>query len=140
MSIVLSVTTLSCKSQENQMQIKVASSFIKSLMDGKLSNNEIVTSYLSISTETTESKKIVELQLNSLREYLAKEVASKDDLVFVAYKKALFEELLIGENLSKNVILIKDKNKVLFPLLFKGEKISSFSTMNKGGKKIFMLL
>jgi hypothetical protein len=127
-----------CKSQSVSDQIRICKNFVESLMDEKQSNTNIIETYIILDKTSQSNIEFVNSQIESLRNTFKSKSIDRTKLSYVQLNDAQEFDLMISEEQMGYVIIVKYEGKVLFPLLFKSGMINSFTTMNKGGKRIFI--
>lgn len=134
--LVLFSTCSSQHKSEDVEIIKTVQDFTNAVIDGA-SNDAIINEYFLLSDSATKGE-YVSMLIDGLREKLKS--TNKKDLVYKHYDREQNTDLLITPDIEKNVFIVYDKQTALFPVFIVGKKIKAFSTLNKGGKKVFLLL
>lgn len=131
---------VSCLNQEMASQINTAKSFVEAIMNAKMSDAEIIEQYIDLDSSATSNLELAKLQLQSLRDLIIKKSITSIDLSYTPISPN-DSDIIISEGNLKNVIVVNNRNERLIPILFNSkDKIRSFATMNKGGKRVFIVL
>lgn len=138
--IFLILISFSCIGQKknNEMEhIDIVKSFLNSVIES-ISDEDIAKKYLTLSDSSSQIKEYVSMQLNALRKRLKDKHQS--DFIYSHYNSNLNSDLMVSRDKEENVLIVYYQGQMLIPVLVEESKIKSFSVMNKGGKKIFLLL
>lgn len=117
----------------------MAKIFIIRVLDNNHSIDEIINDCMRRQNRKDEESKFLKTELSVLRKYLHGKVDDIEMLKFRSYDGTLDSDLILSDNEKGNVVIVEHKNESLIPLLIESKKIRSFITMNKGGKKVFVL-
>lgn len=135
--VVLLIVSTSCKSQEQMESIR---NFINDLSND-VRNDKLIKDYLSITDDSTRAIiGIVNNQIDELRNDVKR--IDKKNLTYSPYHdvRDSNKDLILSESEVKNTFIIMINKERFLPILMDGDKIKSFSTINKGSKKVFLLL
>lgn len=138
LSLILFLFTIlqvNCKGQQHEMkQVEIITNFIDKVKAG-ISNDILIEKFLAVSDQSKKNLEFVNLQLDGLRDKL-----KTIDSVRVSKYDSQSVQLILSHNEEDRVFLVSGKTMEVVPILMKGDRISSFSTINKSGKRIFLLL
>lgn len=125
----------SCKGQQHETkQVEIITIFVDEVKAGA-SNEILIEKFLTVSDHSKKNLEFVSLQLDGLREKL-----NTLDSFSVSKYNRQSAQLILSHEEENQIFIVSGKEMQAIPFLMKGDKISSFSTMNKGGKRIFLLL
>ncbi|MFN8335096.1 MAG: hypothetical protein U0U09_08180 [Cyclobacteriaceae bacterium] len=130
---LLFIACLMVSCQNVDRKVRLASAFVEELKRGT-ENAVLIKEYMNISDPAAEPLAFLNYRLNGFRE----KIRTMDTIRVSSHNGHKIESLIITEGGRENVIFVSGKNQV-FPILVKGNKIVAFSTINKGGKKVFLL-
>lgn len=117
-----------------------AKNFMEAMIDGDLSDSEIIEKYFIINMPSDENVQFVKSQLQLLRNIISEKKIKKGELRYVPYNKDDHTDLVVTESSSGDIFIINYNSERLIPVLFQDNRINSFTTMNKGGKRFFIRL
>lgn len=139
LTILLFCTSLFSKANDSTLE-KVRA-FIRDLSDDKVGYEIIIKKHLCVIDDQRREERINMLtqQLASLREQL-NIIGKQSSCTIKNYKNISLKEqdVLIDENEERNIYSVASGGKFICFVWVKDGKIASFSTMNKGGKRVFL--
>lgn len=119
-------------------------SFVQAIADETISPEKIAKTYLYKKKlpYNVKSYNFTILQLNEIRNYFKHSNISFKDITITNIKDTKIDpDLYLVENIYKNNIYIAMyKDNILFNFLYINDEIKSFSTMNKGDYRVFIML
>jgi gas vesicle protein len=128
-----------CKSQSMSDQLRTSKNFIESCIDEKQLTAKLIEDYIILDKSSQPNIDFVKTQAESLRNALKGKAIDKNQLSYQTLSNNMEEfDLMLSDDQKNLVVIVKYEGKVLVPLLFKSGMINSFTTMNKGGKRIFI--
>lgn len=83
-------------------------------------------------------KEYTAIQLDALREKLKGKHES--NFIFSPYDSTVNSDLMVSRDKQENILIVSYQGKMFLPVLVERDRIKAFSVINKGKKKIFLLL
>ncbi len=128
---LLLLSSFSCVTESTR--IKTIQNFIESV-----SNDDypalVIDKYIAVHDST--NHEIVTLSLRELQEGF--HYINTSELKYSIYNAATHGKIILPDGESKNVFVVETKHEPLIYVWMKGGLIQSFSTLNKGGTRVFI--
>lgn len=139
-SIAMSFTVCESQKKGDSEKLKLITNFVDAAKDGRTSNDEIIQKFLLIDS-TKQNLDFVRSLLTTLRTELSRQDAT---LSFKTYYEAeSISKPFSGSSINyDNLYFVLDKGLLLCPVLIESNnnRIVSFSSLNKGGRRILVML
>ncbi len=120
-------------------------SFLNVVSESNVPAEKIISDYICIlPPQTADSTRqqiytLIADRINEMRKQIQTE--KNKDFIITKYKDLPSSEqtLILTEDITDDVYNVKFNNKYFISVLFKENRIASFHTLNKGGKRVFLL-
>jgi ABC-type Na+ efflux pump permease subunit len=135
----MSSISSNCQSKQSE-QIKIIKNFINDLTN-QIDDEILIQKYLFLTSDSIqEVKEIVKKQIVNLR--VKVKSIDKINLSYTEYAdtKEANRDLILSIKEAENTFILSTKEDRFLLVLMEDYKIRSFSTMHKGGKRVFLLL
>jgi len=137
-SIIFVFIPVSCCSQQSKSQIRLSENFINSVLRNKMTTDDVIEKFILVDKTSERKIKFAHQQIQYLREEIEKRNVTESKLKYFSYAKSGYSDLLISESEAQYVVIIRNGDERFATILLQEGKIKSFTTMNKGGKRIFI--
>jgi hypothetical protein len=136
--MLLAFSNCTCQDEKSNTLI---TKFIGDLGGDQTSLDQVIIKYLAVEVRDGEAIDFVKIHLQFAREELKREAIAASELQILKYKDASekYKNISINDEQSNNTYLVFFRNQFLMPVLIRNGKIHSFATIDKGGKRFFLM-